>query len=76
MHVTHKKTLLEYGAQVIWKIVPLNPIRYLLHKAIITNLGGIADQHNIKHNNIDIIEIPEEEDSEQRIQNLFEKMMV
>ena len=33
-------------------------------------------QDNMKHNNIRIIGIPEGEDKQQRIENLFEKVMV
>ena len=33
-------------------------------------------QDNMKHNNIHIIGIPEGEEEEQRIENLFEKVMM
>ena len=33
-------------------------------------------QDNMKHNNIYVIGIPEGEEEEQRIQNLFEKVMM
>ena len=33
-------------------------------------------QENMKHNNIHIIGIPEREEKEQRIENLFEKVMM
>ena len=46
-------------------------------KRLRNNEEGLREmQNNMKHNNIRIIGIPEGEDKQQRIENLFEKVMV
>lgn len=45
-YISHTRNISGALAQVIWKIVPLDPIRHLHHKAIITSLGVITDLSN------------------------------
>ena len=48
-----------------------------MKKRLKKNEEGIRElQDNMKHNNICIIGIPEGEDEEQGIENLFEKVMI